>query len=204
MNHPYGTRDRLIAVARQLFAEQGFAGASVRAITRAAQANLGAITYHFGSKERLQLEVLDRMARGLADRVTAAAAAPSPAPARLGAVVHAFFAFFQDDPGAPRIMLRILAGGGPPPLPVLAQQRRILEAITGIVRAGVAAGELRPVEPFFVAFSIFSQCVWFAVIHPQIAVISGLPLGPAELTPALERHITDFVTRALAPAAGTR
>lgn len=200
MNHPSPTRDRLIIVARQLFAERGFASASVRAITRAAHANLGAITYHFGSKERLRLEVLGRLAGGLADRVTTAAVASAPAPARLAAVVHAFFEFFQDDPDAPRIMLQVLAGGGPPPAPVLTQQRRILEAITGIVRAGVAAGELRPVEPFFVAFSIFSQCVWFAVVRQQIAVISGLPLGHAELTTALERHITDVVTRALAPA----
>ena len=198
------TKDRLISAARRLFADHGFHRASVRAITRAAHANLGAVTYHFGSKERLRLEVLARMARGLADRVSAAAAAPSAAAARLGAVVHAFFEFFQDDPDAPRIMLQVLAGGGAPPAPILAQQRRVLEAITGIVRAGVAAGELRALEPPFVAFSIFSQCVWFAVIRPQFGVISGLPLAPAELTAALERHITDIVTRALAPELGTR
>jgi AcrR family transcriptional regulator len=198
------TRDRLIAEARRLFADHGFHRASVRAITRAARANLGAVTYHFGSKERLRLEVLGRMAAGLADRITAAAASALPAPARLSAVVHAFFEFFHDDPDAPRIMLQVLAGGGPPPAPVLVQQRRVLEAISGIVRAGVAARELRDVEPFFVAFSIFSQCVWFAVVRPQLAVISALPLGAAELTAALERHITDIVTRALAPAPEAR
>jgi len=198
------TKARLIVAARRLFADHGFDRASVRAITRAARANLGAVTYHFGTKEQLRLEVLGRLASGLADRVTAAAAAPAPTPARLGAVVHAFFEFFQDDPDAPRIMLQVLAAGGPPPAPVLAQQRRILETIGGIVRAGVAAGELRAVEPFFVAFSIFSQCVWFAVVRPQLATISALPLGAAELTAALERHITDIVTRALAPAVGAR
>ncbi len=197
------TKDRLILAARRLFADHGFHRASVRAITRAARANLGAITYHFGTKEQLRLEVLGRLAAGLAERVTTAAAVAAPAPARLGAVVHAFFEFFQDDPDAPRIMLQILAAGGPPPAAVLVQQRRILEAIGAIVHAGVAAGELRAVEPFFVAFSIFSQCVWFAVVRPQLAVISALSLGAAELTAALERHITDIITRALAPAAGT-
>ena len=198
------TKDRLIVAARRLFADHGFHRASVRAITRAARANLGAVTYHFGTKEQLRLEVLGRLASGLADRVTTAAAVAAPTPARLGAAVHAFFEFFQDDPDAPRIMLQVLAAGGPPPAPVLAQQRRILEAIGAIVRAGVAAGELRAVEPFFVAFSIVSQCVWFAVVRPQLAVISALPLGAAELTAALERHITDIITRALAPAVGTR
>jgi AcrR family transcriptional regulator len=195
------TKDRLVMAARRLFADRGFDRASVRDITRAARANLGAITYHFGSKERLQLDVLGRLAQGLADRVSAAAESPAPAAARLGAVVHAFFEFFEDDPDAPRIMLRVLANGGAPPPPVLIQQRRVLEAISGIVRAGVSAGELRAVEPFFAAFSIFSQCVWFAVVRPQIAVISGLPIGAAALTAALERHIRETVIRSLAPEA---
>src|SRR5690349_9960947 len=109
------TKDRLILAARRLLAEQGFHPAAARATTRAARANLCAVAYRVGTKEQLRLGVLGRLASGLAARVTSAAAAPAPAPARLGAVVHAFFQFFQDEPGAPRIMLQILAAGGPPP-----------------------------------------------------------------------------------------
>src|SRR5690606_1119968 len=46
-----------------LFAELGFNGVSVRQICAAAGANLGALSYHFGTKENLFKEVVLRRAR---------------------------------------------------------------------------------------------------------------------------------------------
>lgn len=47
------TKEKLIRAAEDLFAEQGIARASLRAITQKAGANLAAVNYHFGSKEAL-------------------------------------------------------------------------------------------------------------------------------------------------------
>lgn len=47
------TRDRLVEAARVCVRERGLAAATSREITRVAGANLGAITYHFGSKDAL-------------------------------------------------------------------------------------------------------------------------------------------------------
>ena len=52
------TRHSLIEEAINVFAAKGFAGGSVRAITKKAKANQAAINYHFGSKEGLYREVL--------------------------------------------------------------------------------------------------------------------------------------------------
>jgi AcrR family transcriptional regulator len=46
-------RQRLLTAGLALFAEQGFEKTSVRALARAAQVNLGAISYYFGDKEGL-------------------------------------------------------------------------------------------------------------------------------------------------------
>jgi AcrR family transcriptional regulator len=54
------TRTRLLDEAERLFASRGYEATSVRDIVRAAGANLGAITYHFGSKKGLLQEVLAR------------------------------------------------------------------------------------------------------------------------------------------------
>lgn len=43
----------ILDVAEALFAEQGFADVSIRNIALAAKANVAAVNYHFGSKERL-------------------------------------------------------------------------------------------------------------------------------------------------------
>ena len=47
------TRQRLIDATLDLLAERGESGASLRAITDAADANVAAVSYHFGSKETL-------------------------------------------------------------------------------------------------------------------------------------------------------
>jgi DNA-binding transcriptional regulator YbjK len=48
-----GRRDRLVATALDVIAEQGVAAASHRAIARAADGPLGSLTYHFGSLTEL-------------------------------------------------------------------------------------------------------------------------------------------------------
>ncbi len=57
---PERTREALLDAAEDLFARQGVPRASLRAITRAAGANLAAVHYHFGSKEALVRAVLSR------------------------------------------------------------------------------------------------------------------------------------------------
>ena len=51
------TRERLLDEAEVLFALKGYDAVSVREITGAANCNLAAVNYHFGSKKNLYLEV---------------------------------------------------------------------------------------------------------------------------------------------------
>lgn len=204
MNERHLTRDRLIAAARHLFADRGFTSASVRAITGEAKANLGAITYHFGSKEGLRDAVIDQLFGRMADRVTAAAASSGTPRARVAGIVHGIFEFFTENPDAPRLIIHLLGSGlataAVPPAAVVTHQRRTLQAISGVVEAGIAAGDFRAVEPLMVAFTIISQSVWFAIVRRQVAAISGVPVDRPEMTATVERHITEVVTRALIPA----
>jgi len=68
-----GTRERLLDAAERLFVAHGFAGTSVREVTDAAGANLGAVNYHFRSKENLYVEVFTRRASLLREPIVAAA-----------------------------------------------------------------------------------------------------------------------------------
>jgi AcrR family transcriptional regulator len=57
---PAETREKVLEVAERLFAERGLDAVSIRDIITAADANLGAINYHFGTKERLIEAVFER------------------------------------------------------------------------------------------------------------------------------------------------
>ena len=57
---PAETKERILDVAETLFMEHGYEATSLRAITAAADVNLAAVNYHFGSKEELFQSVLTR------------------------------------------------------------------------------------------------------------------------------------------------
>ena len=54
------TKTRILDAAEELFMEHGFEATSLRLITTAAEVNLAAANYHFGSKEELFQAVLTR------------------------------------------------------------------------------------------------------------------------------------------------
>jgi AcrR family transcriptional regulator len=88
------TKERLLDSAEELFAERGFDGTSLRGITNAAGANLGAVNYHFGSKEELlqavlarRFEPINRRRLELLDDLEAGAGAAAPS---MEALLRAF------------------------------------------------------------------------------------------------------------------
>jgi AcrR family transcriptional regulator len=66
------TRERLLRVAEQLFAERGFKDVTVREICHAAHANIASINYHFGDKLGLYREVLQTAIDAMRDATDAA------------------------------------------------------------------------------------------------------------------------------------
>lgn len=59
------TAQRLLDAAERLFGEYGYNGVGMRALADAAQVNLAATTYHFGSKKALYIETFLRRFRGV-------------------------------------------------------------------------------------------------------------------------------------------
>jgi AcrR family transcriptional regulator len=57
------TTSRLLDAAERLFAEHGYDGVGMRALADEAGVNLGATTYHYGSKEKLYVETFLRRFR---------------------------------------------------------------------------------------------------------------------------------------------
>ena len=66
------TPQRLIEAAAKLFAENGYAATSVRDLTAAAECNLAAVNYHFGSKQGLYEQVFKDMLGALRQQRIAA------------------------------------------------------------------------------------------------------------------------------------
>ncbi|MBP6298816.1 MAG: TetR family transcriptional regulator [Arenimonas sp.] len=57
MSNHFNTKERILHAAEDLFAQNGFAGTSLRQVTSRADVNIAAVNYHFGTKENLVQEV---------------------------------------------------------------------------------------------------------------------------------------------------
>jgi AcrR family transcriptional regulator len=92
LNAPhFSTKQRILGAAEELFARHGFAGASLRQVTSAANVNLAAVNYHFGSKENLINEVFRRRLDELnAERLQALQAVQQKPQWQLEDVLEAF------------------------------------------------------------------------------------------------------------------
>jgi len=71
-------REQLIEIARGLFAERGFDGASVEEIAARAEVSKPVVYEHFGGKEGLYAVVVDREVRHLLDMMRAALTSGHP------------------------------------------------------------------------------------------------------------------------------
>ena len=104
------TRQRLLEAAGEVFAERGFRNATVREICRRAQANLAAVNYHFGDKERLYAAVMEYAhSYALEKYPLAQGESPDiPAPERLQAFIR-YLLFSVFDKGVPAWLGKLMA-----------------------------------------------------------------------------------------------
>lgn len=110
------TRLRILDAAETLFTEHGFEATTLRQITGAAEVNLAAVNYHFGSKEELIREVFRRRLTWLnqqrlqqLDRLEADAAGQPLKPSQ---ILEVFFGvalrMAADTKGGGRTFMRLL------------------------------------------------------------------------------------------------
>lgn len=191
-------RERLLTVAADLFARYGYDAVSVRAITSRAKVNLGAITYHFGSKEALFHAVLGTIAEPLVQAVAQSAEGPGTALERIQTVIRTVGTHLQRNPWAPRVMLRELASARPLPAPMTQAWKRNIGTLMRLVTAGQQDGSIRPGDPLLLALSIVGQVFFFRISSRIARDVAGIdPADPAAQV-RIADHIAETVRRSLA------
>jgi AcrR family transcriptional regulator len=113
------TQQKILDTAERLFGEQGYAATSLRQVIAAAEVNVAAVHYHFGSKEDLLDAVVMRKAGPLTEermaRLEAVEARAGNNPPDLEGVLASFLmpmvAMAEQNPGFVRLMGRMLTEG---------------------------------------------------------------------------------------------
>ncbi len=190
------TAERLLAVGRRMFSKSGFDGTSVRALTAEAGANLGAVTYHFDTKDGLYQAVLASVFGPVRDGVSRLAQSPLPAQERLELFVRVMFHHMKEHHDLPRFMVREIVLGDEPSPEVLETVRTVLGSLSTIMRDGQEEGKLVQGDPVLLALTLLSQPIYLSLM-PRF--LGREDLRDAELPEPLESaegHVIALLRRA--------
>ncbi len=202
------TREALLRAAGEVFAELGFHAATVRDICRRAGANVAAIHYHFGDKERLYFEVLRQAMSETHARHPFDGGLPAGADAadRLRAFVRSLLARLFDNceqAWLGRLMAKEMIDPSRALDLMVAERIAPMAAqLRGIIRhlVGPDADE-RTV--WLAGFSIVSQCLFYNHCRSVVERLRpDLPLDPRAVE-LLTDHITRFSLAGLQALAAT-
>ena len=138
----------LLETARRLLLECGYSGLTMERIAGAAEYSKGTVYNHFSCKEEVVAELASRVLHGKAVFVERAAVFKGQSRERMAAIGEAAMLFVRLYPEDMRIMQILHSQVFMRKVPekqrgrVVAQERRVLSAITGVVRDAVAQGDL--------------------------------------------------------------
>ncbi|MGH7668651.1 MAG: TetR/AcrR family transcriptional regulator [Gemmatimonadaceae bacterium] len=198
MTDSTSTRDRVLVTARELFTARGFDAVSVREIVAAAHVNLGAITYHFGTKQALYHAALESMAEPFATRIAQLAASPGAPLDRIEAIVRGAMAHLLDNPGPPIVLLRELASARPLPPPMAALMRRNLGAVSSVIVEGQKDGTIRAGDPMMLAVTVMSQPFFVRAARRMVSVAIGVDPNSADHQARITNHVATSVRHSIA------
>ncbi|HEX9691339.1 MAG TPA: TetR/AcrR family transcriptional regulator [Gemmatimonadales bacterium] len=194
----YGeTRERLVRTAIELFAQRGYDGTSIRAITQAAGANLGAVTYHFGSKAALFDACLALVVAPFRDRIAAHARAPGAPLDRIDGILRTFFDYLSEQPALPALLLQVLVT--PRHMPAAAREGFAANhaAIADLIAAGQRAGSIRAGDPRLMALSVATQPVMLTLVRRVLSQAIGVDQDDASVRAQVVDSVATFVRAGL-------
>lgn len=193
-----GTVQRILRAAEENFAERGLAGARIGAIARAARVNKALLYYYFSSKEELHRSTLTTLFRQLREQASAALDGGGSPREQLLRYINSYFDFMVAHPNYPRLFERELMSEEPRLVALVQENLRPLQRrLNALLRAGMADGEFREVDPQHTIFTLVAMTVFYFAAVPVLTQLWGSdPLAPRRVA-ARRRAILDFMEHAL-------
>lgn len=191
-----GTRDLLLASGRVLFAEVGYAGASVRDIASDAGVNSALVRYHFGSKDGLYSAVLEVVFGELRDALLMRFAQVQPGGDLLEALLDGYVDFLTVRADNPRLLQRALLDDAADTRDVV--RRALMPALAAIREAQPREGQTLLGNFDDVLMTVFSGALVPFLYSP---LLSGLldrdPTEPGAIS-RRRHHLRALIRAAMA------
>jgi TetR/AcrR family transcriptional regulator len=163
---PVLRKEQLVRVAEVLFAEYGFAGASIRDIAVAAGVKIGSIYNFFSGKRELHSAVLEKAYGSLQSYIERAKVVDGDPVGNLRRVMTAVTAFFKEQPTSHRVILQeLLVGAEAVDRAIELHLRKARQRINDILRSGTRQGVFRDVDVEIFSYGLLSATFGYFSSH---------------------------------------
>jgi|SRR5882724_10962631 len=184
---PEESRAAILKAAIAEFSREGVAGARTDAIARSAKVNKALLYYYFKDKDSLHGAVLDEVFGGLSQVVGEALSRDLPPREKLLAYAGAHFDYIARHPLYPRIAqseMMSASKGRSGSLERIATHyfRPIFLRVAEVLKAGMASGDFRRVDPLQFIPSMIAVIVFYFTSAPIMKIMTGTdPLTPERI-----------------------
>jgi AcrR family transcriptional regulator len=193
-------REHLLDAAREAFAVAGFAGASMRDVAERAGVRKTSLFYHFGSKEGLYHEVLDRAVSELLGYIGGALQGTGGFVARIDRLGSRVVEYLGTHPGAARLLVREMIDLGPYAAgPGRAAIEATLDTTASFLEAGMVAGAFQRRDPRQLALSIVGLHLFYFAAQEVSSGAGGPSIFSPEAIEARQDAVRDQVRALVLP-----
>jgi AcrR family transcriptional regulator len=195
------TRRRIVEAAGEIFSEKGYGAATVREICQQAGANLAAVNYYFGDKQRLYIEAVKEAHRWRTQKAALPDWAANIPPAiKLAGFIRTFILRIRSAPGNTwhtRLVMRELTRPDTACAEMVEESiRPQFEILISILRELMPEGT-NDEKLHLTAFSVVGQCVFYHLADPVIRRLVTNDEYTTFDVDKLSNHITQFALAAL-------
>ena len=189
-----GTRAAFLEAATRQFAEKGFYGASIASISNELGLTKQALIHHFGSKEKLYGEVLQRIADRLLATVLEATSAESDPKRQLERLLEMLYESRKTDPWQTQLITRELLDNRPRAEHATTWYlKSFLNALVGLIRRVPDWHSVSDAEALAVGYQLLGAINYYAISEPTLTRMFGKPAYVAldEAFPGRLRALVD-------------
>jgi TetR/AcrR family transcriptional regulator len=194
------TAARILRAAEGYFAAHGLAGSRTEGIAAAARVNKAMLFYYFKDKRNLHRAVLENLFRQFRSSVYSLRKKVDPPRRQLLALAAGYFDFLAAHPNYPRLVQREAMEASANFKWIVGQYLSPFHSeVVRAIRSGMAAREIRKLDPENTAFSILGMTTSYFAAAPILSRIAGRDLLAPRAVAERRTALLDFLEHGLLP-----
>lgn len=192
-------RKAILDAALEVFAAEGYRGASVERIAERADMSKTNLLYYFPSKEDVYREVLEQTVEGWLEPFEAISPDGEPVE-ELRRYITAKLDMSAENPEGSRLFSNEIQRGAPLMLEFLQTRlKTLVDEKCAIIRHWIDEGRLAPIDPYHLIFTIWATTQHYADFEVQIGAIMGPQAGKVGFREQTAHAVLSIILNGIRP-----